>query len=130
MIKTEALPAEQTSQNVEMEEAPAILKKEEKEIEIQPSSDSLIQKFTQLWFACYFERKLTRQKVCETDLNRIITDMISYFCRVDGTRVDFRRATPLLAGLHNLFIRRLAFLIRDSETTLKEMTEPAVKVEG
>jgi hypothetical protein len=51
--------------------------------------------------------------------------MILYFCK-DEDRVDFRRATPLLTGLHNLFFRRLAFLIRDTENFLKEMTDPAV----
>jgi hypothetical protein len=55
--------------------------------------------------------------------------MVAYFCR-DADRVDFRRATPLLTGLHNLFVRRLAFLIRDTETILKEMTDPIIKIEG
>ena len=41
--------------NVEMFEEMPILKKEE--------DSSLVSKFTQLWFACYFERKLSRQKV-------------------------------------------------------------------
>lgn len=105
------------------------LKKEEDALnmprDVKTEPDSLVKKFTQLWFACYFERKLTRQKVCEADLPHIVADMILYFCK-DEDRVDFRRATPLLTGLHNLFVRRLAFLIRDTENFLKEMTDPAV----
>ena len=35
-------------------------------------SNPLIAKFTQLWFACYFERRLTRQKIESADLETII----------------------------------------------------------
>jgi hypothetical protein len=98
-------------------------------IPVQNNPDTLLSKFTQLWFACYFERKLTRQKVCEADLNQIVGDMVSYFCR-DSDRVDFRRATPLLTGLHNLFVKRLGLLVRDTENILKEMTDPVIKVEA
>ena len=63
-------------------------------------------------------------------MTRIIADLIAYFCRSDDSaKVDFRRATPLLAGLHNLFTRRLAMLVRDTESTLKEMSDPLVKLE-
>jgi hypothetical protein len=49
--------------------------------------------------------------------------MNSYFDS-DGEKIDFRRATPLLIGLHNLFLKRLNFLINDTKFVLKEMTEP------
>lgn len=112
------------------EGAIAVLKKEEDPIDepVLAPSDALIKKFTNLWFACYFERKLTRQKVCEMDLNQIINDLVTFFC-TDENRVDFRRATPLLAGLHTLFVKRLAYLIRDSENILKEMSDP-IKLEN
>jgi hypothetical protein len=63
------------------------------------------------------------------DLPLIISEMITFFC-TDNDRVDFRRATPLLTGLHNLFVKRLAFLIRDTENILKEMSDPIIKVEN
>ena len=108
------------------------LKKEEAPIAHKDEhvpKDTLLSKFTQLWFACYFEKKLTRQRVCDADLSLIISDLVSYFCR-DVDRVDFRRATPLLTGLHNLFIKRLSLLMRDTETILKEMSDPIIKLEG
>jgi hypothetical protein len=70
------------------------------------TGEAFVTKFTQLWFACYFDRKLTKQKVQEADLSAIVAEMIAYFCK-DSDRVDFRRATPLLTGLHNLFVKRL-----------------------
>jgi hypothetical protein len=127
LVKTEVLENE----DMHDEGAVAFLKKEEDHID-EPeikSSDAIIKKFTSLWLACYFERKLTRQKVCELDLNQIIADMVTYFC-TDVDRVDFRRATPLLSGLHNLFVRRLSFLVRDTEGILKEMSDPIIKLEA
>ena len=122
----------ETLENEEMrdEGAVAFLKKEEDLIDepIVAPSDALIKKFTSLWFACYFERKLTRQKVCEMDLNQIIGELVTFFC-TDENRTDFRRATPLLTGLHNLFVKRLAYLIRDTENILKEMSDP-IKIEN
>lgn len=110
----------------------ADLKKEEapfaQKDEHVPPKDTLLSKFTQLWFACYFERKLTRQRVCDADLSLIISDLVAYFC-TDVDRVDFRRATPLLTGLHNLFVKRLGLLMRDTETILKEMSDPIIKLE-
>lgn len=55
--------------------------------------DKLLQKFGQLWFACYFERRLTKQRVEEADLQVIVRDLISYF---NDEAVDFKRAIPLL----------------------------------
>ena len=132
LVKSENLVKAETFENVDMQDegANAFLKKEEDNIDelaLAPS-DAIIKKFTSLWFACYFERKLTRQKVCEMDLNQIIGDLVTFFC-TDENRVDFRRATPLLTGLHNLFVKRLAFLIRDTENILKEMSDP-IKVES
>jgi len=126
LIKAETLDNEEMRD----EGAVAILKKEEdlNDEPIVAPSDALIKKFTSLWFACYFERKLTRQKVCEMDLNQIIGDLVTFFC-TDENRVDFRRATPLLAGLHNLFVKRLAYLVRDTENILKEMSDP-IKLEN
>lgn len=134
LIKTEQtnLVKAETLENEEMhdEGAVAFLKKEEDPIDepLVAQSDAIIKKFTSLWFACYFERKLTRQKVCETDLNQIIGDLVTFFC-TDENRVDFRRATPMLAGLHNLFVKRLAYLVRDTENILKEMSDP-IKLEN
>ncbi len=31
-------------------------------------------------------------------------------------------------GLHNLFIRRLNYLVKDTQLTLKEMTEPLIQL--
>lgn len=101
------------------------LKKEEEVL--QPADESL-KKFTQLWFAAYFERKLTRAKVTEADLPQIVADLVSYFSSAVNQRVDFRRAGPLLLGLHNLFVRRLNYLVKDSQQTLKEMAEPLVQI--
>ena len=132
-VKSENLIKAETLNNVEMndENQVEILKKEEDPIEdVQiATTDAILKKFTSLWFACYFERKLTRQKVCDMDLPLIISEMITFFC-TDNDRVDFRRATPLLTGLHNLFVKRLAFLIRDTENILKEMSDPIIKVEN
>ena len=58
MIKTEQEGIPPHQENVEMLQA----KKEEDPV-LPQSSDSLIKKFTQLWFACYFEKKLTRQRI-------------------------------------------------------------------
>ena len=91
-------------------------------------SDAIVGKFTQLWFACFFERKLNKAKVLEVDLPQIVADLTQYFGRQgDPQQIDFRRAAPLLMGLHNLFVRRLQYLIRDSTQTLKEMTEPLIQ---
>ena len=53
----------------------------------------LVKKFTELWFACYFERRLTKQRVENADLSEIVNDLINYF---KSDKVDFRRAIPLL----------------------------------
>ena len=92
-----------------------------------PENDQIIKRFTSLWFACYFENKLTKNKVTEVDLPIIIKEMIASFGSEDNT-LNFRKATPLLIGLHNLFVKRLNFLIRDSQNVLKEMTEPITLV--
>lgn len=86
-------------------------------------SNPLVAKFTQLWFACYFERRLTRQKIHSADLETIVQDLISYF-KSEGTKVDFRRAVPLLQGLHVLYCRKLGLLMKDSSQTLKSMSDP------
>lgn len=38
-------------------------------------SDAIVGKFTQLWFACFFERKLNKAKVLEVDLPQIVADL-------------------------------------------------------
>ena len=73
------------------------------------SNNPLVEKFTQLWFACYFEKRLTRQRIESADLVSIIRDLTEYFTR-EGTKVDFRRAVPLLQGLHVLYIKKFALL--------------------
>ena len=82
---------------------------------------SMIAKFTQLWQACYFERRLNKHKVEEIDLAAIVADLIAYFKDSD---IDFRRAIPLLQGLHNLFLRKMNYLLKDSESVLSQMKNP------
>lgn len=84
------------------------------------SRNKFLDKFTQLWFACYFERRLTRQKVEQADLITIVNDLMRYFSTIEQTgqekkRIDFRRAIPLLQGLHVLFSKKLQYLVKDSE---------------
>ena len=83
--------------------------------------DKLLQKFGQLWFACYFERRLTKQRVEEADLQIIVRDLINYFA---DEAVDFKRAIPLLQGLHVLFSRKMLYLLKDSEAMLQQMKNP------
>lgn len=40
-------------------------------------------------------------------------------------RMDFRRTIPLLQGLHVLFSKKLQYLVKDSEHTLKSMNTPS-----
>ena len=92
------------------------------------SNNPLVEKFTQLWFACYFEKRLTRQRIESADLVSIVKDLSHYFTasseKKSSAKVDFRRAVPLLQGLHVLYLRKLALLQRDSTLTLKNMSEP------
>ena len=82
----------------------------------EPEEDNeVLKKFAQLWFACYFERRLTKQKIEEADLSIIVRDLINYF---NDQAIDFRRAIPLLQGLHVLFSRKMAYLLKDSESVL------------
>jgi hypothetical protein len=118
MIKAEIVDVEMTEVKPEF----TFVKKED-----FVHSESLMKRFTQLWFACYFENKLTKSKVVEIDLPKIINELITFFTE-DGERIDFRRATPLLIGLNNLFIKRLSFLMRETQTVLKEMSEPVTLV--
>lgn len=93
------------------------------------NEDLVLKKFAQLWFACYFERRLTKQKVEETDLSVIVKDLIGYF---RAQTVDFKRAIPLLHGLHILFTRKMSYLLKDSEAMLQQMKNPIgelIKVE-
>ena len=53
--------------------------------------------------------------------------MIVYF-NSESDKIDFRRATPLLIGLNNLYQRQMAFLLKDSQFVLKEMTEPVAVI--
>ena len=95
------------------------------------SSNPLVAKFTQLWFACYFERRLTRQKIESADL-KDITDKLREYIGSQGSKLDFRRAVPLLQGLHVLYCKKLGLLLRDSSHTLKNMSEPieVIKLEA
>ena len=95
----------------------------------QIQKNPFVEKFTQLWFACYYERRLTKQKVESAHLTTIIEDLRKYFA---SENVDFRRAIPLLEGLHVLFTRQVRYLAADSESVLKSMTDPTelIKVEG
>lgn len=87
--------------------------------------DRLLQKFSQLWFACYFERRLTKQRVEEADLQVIVRDLINYFA---DEAVDFKRAIPLLQGLHVLFSRKMLYLLKDSEAMLSQMRNPVAEL--
>ena len=57
--------------------------------------------------------------------------LTDYFKKED-TKVDFRRAVPLLQGLHVLYCRKIGFLLKDSGHTLKTMSDPidVIKVEA
>ena len=112
----------------------SLVKKDEDMVDEQLKQEQMqknpfVEKFTQLWFACYYEKRLTKQKVEATDLNAIIGDLKRYFASED---VDFRRAIPLLQGLHVLFTRKIRYLLDDSKSVLKSMTDPTevIKVEG
>ena len=50
------------------EEIMAEMQEQKRILASDPAKNPLIAKFTQLWFACYFERRLTRQKVENSDL--------------------------------------------------------------
>ena len=95
----------------------------------QIQKNPFVEKFTQLWFACYYQTRLSRQKVESAHLTTIIEDLRKYFA---SDNVDFRRAIPLLEGLHVLFSRQVRYLALDSENVLKSMTDPTelIKVEG
>ena len=95
-----------------------VVAKKEEGFEGKPT---FVQKFSQLWLACYFERKLTKQKVQDTDLAQIVESLIHFF---EQEQIDFRRAVPLLQGLHNLFLKKMSFLLKDSESLLTEMKNP------
>ena len=99
-----------------------------------PERSTFLDKFTQLWFACYFERRLTKQKVEDTDLVKVVQDLIVYFETLQSTQqIDFRRTMPLIEGLHNLFVRKINYLLKDSESVLSQMNNPVaqfIKVEG
>mmetsp|Transcript_11701 Transcript_11701/g.15886 ORF Transcript_11701/g.15886 Transcript_11701/m.15886 type:complete len:220 (+) Transcript_11701:17-676(+) len=110
------------------EEAHAQLMEQKEMIAKDASKNPYLAKFTQLWFACYFERRLTRQVVEGTDLVSIVQDLTKYFAS-EGTKINFRRALPLLQGLHVLFSRKMAFTMRDSERVLKSMSEPSETIQ-
>lgn len=105
------------------EDLHAEIQAQKREIINDPSKNPFVARFTHLWFACYFERRLTRHKVEQTDLQAIVKDLIKFFAD-DESKVDFRRAVPLLQGLHVLFSRKMGFLVRDSEHVLKSMSDP------
>lgn len=54
------------------EEALAELQEQKELLKKDPSKNPYLAKFIQLWFACYFERRLTRQKVEQADLVSIV----------------------------------------------------------
>lgn len=60
-----------------------------------------------------------------------MADLRKFFAS-EGAKVDFRRAVPLLQGLHVLFSRKMGLLVRETEHTLKSMSNPidVVKIEG
>ena len=109
----------------------AEMKDEKMQISHDPTNNPIVSKFTQLLFACYYERRLTRAKVDSSDLLTIVDDLIKFFAS-EGAQVNFRRTVPLLQGLHVLFNRKISYLMRDSELTLKSMSDPidGIKVEG
>ena len=84
----------------------------------------IVDKFTQLWQACYFERKLTKMKVEQLDLESIILNLMEYFA--DQT-IDLKKTLPLLQGLHNLFIRQANYNLKDGQEVLDMMSNPIAK---
>jgi hypothetical protein len=54
----------------------------------------VLDKFGQLWFACYFERRLTKKKVENIDLAKVISELSAYFGKQSS--IDFRRWLPAL----------------------------------
>lgn len=70
MIKTEIVDVEMTEVKPEF----TFVKKED-----YIHSESIMKRFTQLWFACYFENKLTKSKVVDIDLPKIINELITFF---------------------------------------------------
>ena len=111
--------------NVMKDENAAAEQMQEQKLNIinDPKSNHLVSKFTQLWSACYFERRLTRQKVEQIDLNEIVKDLIQYYTSQD-VKIDFRRVVPLLQGLHVLFNRKVMYLVRDADNLKKNMSDP------
>ena len=65
-------------------------------------------------------------------MQAIVQDLIRYFSSEGASKIDFKRAVPLLQGLHVLFNRKMGFLMRDSEHVLKSMSTPVelIKIEG
>lgn len=61
----------------------------------------------------------------------IVQDLTQFFVS-EGSKMNFRRALPLLQGLNVLFTRKMGYLLRDSQVVLKSMTEPSevVKLEA
>ena len=106
------------------QEAPVNVKNEPKDENFQAMKEEdnpLVTKFKQLWFACYFERRLTKQMIDNADLQAIIDDLFTYFTKKEAGKsgVDFRRAVALLQGLHVLFSRKMASLVGDSKNMLR-----------
>lgn len=55
----------------------------------------------------------------------IVKDLINYFTQ---EAIDFRRAIPLLQGLHVLFSRKISYLLKDSEAILQQMKNPIAEL--
>jgi hypothetical protein len=54
-----------------------------------------------------------------------VKDLINYF---STEKVDFKRAIPLLNGLHILFSRKMSYLLKDSEAMLQQMRNPIAEL--
>ena len=74
-----------------------------------------------LWVACYFERRLSKVQVQAVDLKhtmRVLEELMA------ENAADFRRVYPFVFGLIKILLRKMTFLISESNSTLESLKNP------
>ena len=74
-----------------------------------------------LWVACFFERRLSKVQVQAVDLRhtmRVLEELMS------ENATDFRRVYPFVFGLIKILLRKMTFLISESNSTLESLKNP------
>ena len=81
---------------------------------------------TNLWNACYFEKRITRPLLMQINLLALIRKLQA---KVEANRHDFRSLSPLIAGLAKLYQKKMQALLNDSSQTLESLKNPFAKQE-